>query len=349
MFAYQQQQQQPPLHTKAAATLKTHDEHVTYVKTASIDELRRRLPHELLNVSVNASGADAKKALRALSLSVHPDKNTHDAEATQRFALLSAAVDVLSDATARREMYAKVPHYSATASSRNLFSNVFAAMFSAPTASFGLNADYDRMFGSRQQPLKRQARVAPPRNVEYVVSVEELALGAQHKRLRFERTVSSAASVVQNETSEVLFDVPRGASDGHRIRLESQGDHYGGMKRGDLVIILKQRADGKFTRRADDIECAHTIKLADVVFGTCVQLRSIDGTLLERQLTAPVMPGERLVFDGHGAYKLDDAAGRRGNMVVVLRLEAPQREPDVTLVEAHEQVRVRALLDSMYT
>ena len=54
--------------------------------------------YELLEVSETATDADLKRAYRKKALQLHPDKNPDDIEgATQRFALVRAAYEVLSD------------------------------------------------------------------------------------------------------------------------------------------------------------------------------------------------------------------------------------------------------------
>lgn len=54
--------------------------------------------YELLEVSASATDSDLKRAYRKKALQLHPDKNPDDVEgATQRFALVRAAYEVLSD------------------------------------------------------------------------------------------------------------------------------------------------------------------------------------------------------------------------------------------------------------
>lgn len=58
--------------------------------------------YELLEVSLTASDAEIKKAYRKKALQLHPDKNPTDVEgANARFALVSAAYEILSDPNER--------------------------------------------------------------------------------------------------------------------------------------------------------------------------------------------------------------------------------------------------------
>jgi molecular chaperone DnaJ len=64
---------------------------------------RRKDPYSVLGVDKKASAADIKKAYRKLARQHHPDANAGDAKAEEKFKEVSAAYDVLSDATKRQE------------------------------------------------------------------------------------------------------------------------------------------------------------------------------------------------------------------------------------------------------
>lgn len=58
--------------------------------------------YEVLGVQRDASGAEIKKAYRALAQVHHPDKNPDNPEAEERFKQISAAYDILGDEEKRR-------------------------------------------------------------------------------------------------------------------------------------------------------------------------------------------------------------------------------------------------------
>jgi len=64
--------------------------------------LAKRDFYEILGVARDADEADLKRAYRKLALEYHPDRNSDDPEAEERFKELSEAYSVLSDAEKRR-------------------------------------------------------------------------------------------------------------------------------------------------------------------------------------------------------------------------------------------------------
>ena len=58
----------------------------------------RRDPYEVLGVSRDAGESDVKKAFRRLARELHPDVNTHDPEAEEKFKEAAEAYEILADA-----------------------------------------------------------------------------------------------------------------------------------------------------------------------------------------------------------------------------------------------------------
>lgn len=60
--------------------------------------------YKILGISKSASKNEVKKAYRNLAKQMHPDKNKDDPQASEKFADLSAAYEILSD-DEKRKLY----------------------------------------------------------------------------------------------------------------------------------------------------------------------------------------------------------------------------------------------------
>jgi molecular chaperone DnaJ len=96
----------------------------------------RRDPYEVLGVPRDAGEADVKKAFRRLARELHPDVNTHDPEAEERFKEAAEAYEILGDAE-RRTTY-----------DRYGFDGLESRGFASAAHGFGSFADiFDAFFG----------------------------------------------------------------------------------------------------------------------------------------------------------------------------------------------------------
>src|SRR4051794_36486939 len=70
---------------------------------------RPRDPYEVLGVARDADEATIKKAFRRLARELHPDVNSHDPDAEEKFEEAAEAYEILSDAE-RRSVYDRYGH-----------------------------------------------------------------------------------------------------------------------------------------------------------------------------------------------------------------------------------------------
>jgi molecular chaperone DnaJ len=95
-----------------------------------------RDPYEVLGVARDAGEAEVKKAFRRLARELHPDVNSHDPEAEEKFKEAAEAYEILSDAE-RRATY-----------DRYGFEGLDSRGFSSAAHGFGSFADiFDAFFG----------------------------------------------------------------------------------------------------------------------------------------------------------------------------------------------------------
>src|ERR671932_411043 len=95
----------------------------------------RRDAYELLGVPRDADERQIKKAFRALARELHPDVNSHDPEAEEKFKEAAEAYEILSDSE-RRAVYDRFGFegldsrgYAPTAHGFGSFADIFDAFF----------------------------------------------------------------------------------------------------------------------------------------------------------------------------------------------------------------------------
>src|ERR671916_2851323 len=96
-----------------------------------------RDPYEVLGVSRAADEAEIKKAFRRLARELHPDTNTEDPRAEEKFKEAAEAYEILSDADRRRQYDAygheglrsggDAPNFEGFGSVSDLFSAFFGS------------------------------------------------------------------------------------------------------------------------------------------------------------------------------------------------------------------------------
>jgi molecular chaperone DnaJ len=104
----------------------------------------RRDPYEVLGVARDAGEGEIKKAFRRLARELHPDVNSHDPEAEEKFKEAAEAYEVLSDAE-RRATYDRYGFdgldsrgFASSAHGFGSFADIFDAFFGGdPFGAFG--------------------------------------------------------------------------------------------------------------------------------------------------------------------------------------------------------------------
>ncbi len=280
-----------------------------------------RDPYDVLGVKKSASDADIKKAFRDLAKKHHPDQNRNDPKAEQKFKVVSAAYELLSDkdkraAFDRGEIDANgQPRGFAGAGARGFegtpegfsFDFGFGGPQSGPAGAPGggrfedIFADLFSGLGGRGRAGPgRQAR--PPTAVSYAlaVSIEDAVAGTTRR-----------VTLEDGRTLDVK--IPAGVEDGRQIRLRGQG-----RDGGDAIVTVSIAPHRLFKRDGKDLRLDLPISLAEAIDGARIEVPTPTGAV-----ALNVKPGSNggtaLRLKGKG---LPSAAGS-GDLYVTLRLALP--------------------------
>lgn len=135
--------------------------------------------YEVLGVDRSISEAELKKAFRKLALKYHPDRNSEDPHAEEKFKEVSEAYEVLSDHK-RREVYDAYGHRGLEGSGFHGFSDmddIFSSMGSIFEEFFGGMGGAG--FGARRGGGGSRGRRGSDLRLDLTVSFKESALGCE--------------------------------------------------------------------------------------------------------------------------------------------------------------------------
>jgi DnaJ-class molecular chaperone len=278
-------------------------------------------PYTLLGVSRTATEADIKKAYRKLAKELHPDRNTDNPKAAEKFSQVTSAYDLLSDKDKRARFdRGEIDGDGNPAAPFGFggggggpqggfradfggeqagdFSDLFEGLFGSRGRS-GAGGGFAGGFGRRPQPKGA--------NVAYRLTVpltDAATLAPQRITLADGKTID--------------LKLPAGVESGTQMRLSGKGQPGPGGN-GDAIVTIEIQPHRFFTRDGDDVRIDLPISLSEAVLGASVRVPTADGAVM---LTVPKgsSSGKTLRLKGKGFHK---KGGGRGDQLVTLMVDLP--------------------------
>jgi DnaJ-class molecular chaperone len=303
-----------------------------------------RDPYEVLGVKKNADAAAIKSAFRKLAKKLHPDANTNDPKAAQRFAELNSAYEILG-AEDKRKAYDRG---EIDAEGKPKFQG-FEGF--GPGSGFGRGGGHGgpdfsyEHFSFGPEGVRRSGGPGGPSNFDDLLSgmfggfanaprgrgrgrggsVPE-DMGPAGHDVGAEVTISlteaakGATRRVQLPTGkEVDVKIPAGLGEGKQIRLKGQGlPGPGGV--GDVLITVKVAPHPYFVRDGDNLRVDVPITLYEAVLGGKVRVPTIDGAV-ELNVPAGTSGGRTFRIAGKGM----PAKGKAGDLYATMRIALPDK------------------------
>jgi DnaJ-class molecular chaperone len=279
-------------------------------------------PYTLLGVSRTATEADIKKAYRKLAKELHPDRNTANPKAAEKFSQVTSAYDLLSDKDKRARFdRGEIDGDGNPAAPFGFggggggpqggfradfggeqagdFSDLFEGLFGGRGRGGGAGGGFAGGFGRRPQPKGA--------NVAYRLTVpltDAATLAPQRITLADGKTID--------------LKLPAGVESGTQMRLNGKGQPGPGGN-GDAIVTIEIQPHRFFTRDGDDIRIDLPISLSEAVLGASVRVPTADGAVM---LTVPKgsSSGKTLRLKGRGFHK---KGGGRGDQLVTLMVDLP--------------------------
>ncbi|MDQ8758040.1 J domain-containing protein [Sphingosinicella sp. LHD-64] len=292
--------------------------------------------YSTLSVARGASEADIKKAYRKLAKELHPDRNKDNPGATERFAKVTQAYDILTDKDKRAQYdrgeidedgnprmpfgfggggarSGRGPDFRGpngepfefsgggeAADLSDLFEGLFGGLGGRRGSGGGGTGPFSG-FGRRSAPPQKGADVGYRLDVPFE---DAAALKGQRVTLSSGKTLD--------------IKLPGGVEDGTKIRLSGQGQAGPGGN-GDAIVTIAIKPHRFFRRDGDNIRIELPVTLNEAVLGAKVRVPTVDGPVMV-SVPKGSSAGKVLRLKGKG---FTGKNGERGDQLVTLMIDLP--------------------------
>jgi curved DNA-binding protein len=285
--------------------------------------------YKILGVERTANEEQIKKAYRKLARKYHPDVSK-EKDAEEKFKEVSEAYEVLKD-TEKRKAYDTMGSYQPgqdfrpppgweqqfrSGSGGGGFQDVEDIDLFDLLSGFGRG-------GFRAGGASRSGGTFRMRGQDYEVtahlSVEEAARGTELE-IPLPITEMSEDGQLRRTSKTVKVRIPKGATDGQRLRVPGKGGPgQGGAPDGDLYVNIQLRPHDLFRVSGHDLYLEVPVAPWEAALGAEVQIPTLDG-----RVSIKVPPGSRagqkLRVRGKG---LPRPGGSEGDLYAVLQVVTP--------------------------
>ena len=136
------------------------------------------------------------------------------------------------------------------------------------------------------------------------------------------RSCSGSGRVEKKRTVKV--NVPKGVSEGTRLRLSGEGEAgLQGGSSGDLYVFLTVREHEVFTREGSDLYCHVPISMVKAALGGSIEITLLNGEKKQLKIPVGIQNGKNLCVSGAGMPHLQRSG--YGDLIIQLNVETPQK------------------------
>jgi curved DNA-binding protein len=276
-----------------------------------------------LGVEPTASADEIRKAYRRLARKYHPDVSKEEG-AEDRFKEVSEAYDTLSDKE-KREAYDQLGRHRPGEDFQP--SPEWDTRFWQDGVAEDIDlADLLQQIGFHRA-ARRQAATghgqASRRGQDYEIATSlSLEDAARGKDIAVEFSVPQIGpdGRVQRSAKTARIRVPKGVSDGERLRVPGKGGPgLGDGKAGDLYLDIRLERHPLFHVAGHDLFLELPIAPWEAVLGAQVDVPSLEGPL-RLTIRPGARGGQKLRLAGKGLPRRDDGAG---DLYCVLQIVTP--------------------------
>lgn len=290
-------------------------------------------PYRTLGLSKGASEAEIKSAYRKLAKQLHPDRNSDNPKAAERFSDVTKAYDLLSDKD-KRAQYDRgeidgdgnpaMPFGMGGGRAGGGYGGGYAGARGGQAFDFGNDgvdfgdifeglfggggASRSGGFGGRADPRRQPPAKGANSAYQLAVTLTDAATLAKQR-------------ITLSDGKTIDLALPKGVEDGTQMRLTGKGQAGPGGA-GDAIITIRIKPHAFYERDGDHIRLGLPLTLKEAVEGGKVKVPTVDGPVM---LTVPpgVSSGKVLRLGQRGFTRKD---GSRGDQLVTLLIDLPDED-----------------------
>jgi curved DNA-binding protein len=290
--------------------------------------------YNVLGVNRTASADEIKKAYRKKAKQYHPDANPDNPVAENKFKEVNEAYEVLKDKE-KRSMYDRFgenwKNYQGFDGGQG------GSPFGQGGSPFGQGSSpYDDMsdvFGSffRQGGRRRGSNV----NMRQAGSDIE-----QSVQISLQEAYAGTKRVITKGGREINVNIPKGATDGTKIRLSGEGQAgINGGPAGNLYLIINVAPDSTFERKDDDLYVDVAVDAFTAMLGGEVEVPTMTRPV-RMKVRAGMQSGQKLRLSGKGMPKLK-AKNEHGDLYARIMVTVP------TNLSAEQKQQIQDIKDQL--
>ncbi|MGH9195782.1 MAG: DnaJ C-terminal domain-containing protein [Acidimicrobiia bacterium] len=282
--------------------------------------------YAVLGVEKKASPSDIKKAYRKLAQKYHPDANSGDSTAEEKFKEVSAAYDVLGD-TEKRRKYDELREMFESGFSPFVggsgggwqrvrvddFADLFGGAGRTGGGRSGAGDIFESLFGFGSGRTRTRSFRGSDLETEVSLTFDEAIEG-----------VTKSLNVTDPEvglTRTVKARIPAGVNNGARIRLPGKGGGAPGGEPGDLFVKVSVRPHKIFGRKGRDLTLSLPITFPEAALGAEIEIPTLNERDVKLKIPAGTSSGKTFRVRGKGPI----VNGTKGDILVTVRVAVPHR------------------------
>lgn len=271
--------------------------------------------YNTLGINKTASADEIRKAYKKMSMKHHPDRGGDEV----KFKEINQAYQTLSNSE-RKQMYDQY----GTDDPQQMGPQGFAQN------PFGFGgADMNDMFSSFfGQGFGGQQRQRSNRDIQIVTDITlEQAFSGHTVPLKYQ-TGSS-------KIEQVTVTLPAGVQAGQTVRYSGLGDDRDNrLPRGDLLVKVRIKQHNKWLRQGDELYCEESVNVFDLMTGCQVNVKMLDGSVLNVKIPPGSNPGAKFNLRGKGMP--NPRNGKKGNAIVIIKAIVPKIDKGELLDEINK-------------